>query len=360
MWEDIPAPPAAPTAEPAAPMFTESPAEAERREAIATADVEPMLARHSESPFEEPVAGLGYSADAFELEQPPGMHIEPAPLAAEVPAPVDDRDSAFGGMVTPRDEPAAMTADTEADEVFAPSEEPSFPSYVPPPPPDADDFAKTITMADLYAQQGLIDEARDIYEDILMRDPSNNSVRAKLEALSDQPPPAGFDEAPADEEPAAFGGVSAAPFEAPIETHAEAPFEASIETPFGSSEPLPEPPIETPFSSSAETPFESHSETPFQSHSETPFQPQSETPFESAHETPFESAHETPFETSFPPLAEAPPLEPAEEPVHAAAETHAPFDLPVETPPPAPAPQQSGGRNAKVTRLQSWLTKVSR
>jgi hypothetical protein len=41
-------------------------------------------------------------------------------------------------------------------------------------------------MADLYANQGLIDEARDIYEDVLARDPDNAVVRAKLEALDAQ------------------------------------------------------------------------------------------------------------------------------------------------------------------------------
>jgi len=38
-------------------------------------------------------------------------------------------------------------------------------------------------MADLYARQGLINDARHIYENILHRDPSNEDVRAKLNAL---------------------------------------------------------------------------------------------------------------------------------------------------------------------------------
>jgi hypothetical protein len=39
-------------------------------------------------------------------------------------------------------------------------------------------------MADLYARQGLTDDARHIYENILARDPSNDDVRAKLHELS--------------------------------------------------------------------------------------------------------------------------------------------------------------------------------
>ncbi|MGZ8868130.1 MAG: tetratricopeptide repeat protein, partial [Thermoanaerobaculia bacterium] len=72
-----------------------------------------------------------------------------------------------------------------------------FDANVPPPPAASDDFTKTITMADLYANQGLIDEARDIYEDVLARDPDNAAVRAKLEALEDMeaaPQPAVSDE----------------------------------------------------------------------------------------------------------------------------------------------------------------------
>ena len=118
-----------------------------------TADIEPMRLAHAESPFEEPAADAGYSAAALAIENPGGFHVDAAPLIAEVPASPE------------------LPEEREA-EVFAPAG-----------PSVADDFAKTITMADLYAKQGLIDEARDIYEDILARDPGNDSVRAKMEAL---------------------------------------------------------------------------------------------------------------------------------------------------------------------------------
>ena len=119
-------------------------------EAIETGDVEPMLAAHEESPFEEPAT----LASAIEIEQPLGMHIDEAPLAAEVAASVVD----------------------EVEDVFEPA--------APEPVPQAEDFTNTLTMAELYARQGLASDARHIYENILARDPDNLDVRARLDALT--------------------------------------------------------------------------------------------------------------------------------------------------------------------------------
>jgi tetratricopeptide (TPR) repeat protein len=110
-----------------------------------TADVEPMSVAHDESPFEEPVST--FTSDAFDVETPAGMHIEPMPVVAEVASPVVDPRS---GVV-----------------------EANF-----------EDAANTVTMADLYVRQGLVEEARHIYEHILARDGGNAEVRAKLEALA--------------------------------------------------------------------------------------------------------------------------------------------------------------------------------
>jgi tetratricopeptide (TPR) repeat protein len=122
-----------------------------------TGDETPMSAQHVESPFEEPSA---YTETALEIEQPAGMHVEEAPLPAET---------------LWAEEPQAN--ETAAD-VFAPSE------------PEAaaqdDDVTATTTMADLYVRQGLIDDARKIYEHLLQRDPYDDDVRAKLEALDAQ------------------------------------------------------------------------------------------------------------------------------------------------------------------------------
>jgi tetratricopeptide (TPR) repeat protein len=116
-------------------------------------DEEPMRAAHAESPFEEPVTD--YSAAAVSVERPEGVHVEPAPLAAEVPAPWPDEEA--------------------ASEVFAPAEAP--------PAPQVEDVANTMTMADLYVRQGFLDKARQIYQNILQRDPDNSEVRHKLDAL---------------------------------------------------------------------------------------------------------------------------------------------------------------------------------
>jgi hypothetical protein len=124
----------------------------EMRVEEATGDVEPMHRAHEESPFEEPVSE--YTAAALEVEAPMGMHIEAAPLAAEVPAPPE------------------MPADEEEADVFAPTDT------------TTEDVTNTLTMADLYARQGLTADARHIYENILARDPSNDDVRAKLQELS--------------------------------------------------------------------------------------------------------------------------------------------------------------------------------
>ncbi len=130
----------------------------ERRIEEATGDTEPMRAAHAESPFEEPVADSTVAAVA--VEQPQGVRVETAPLAAEAPTPWPEEEA--------------------ASDVFAPAEAP--------PPPQVDDVANTVTMADLYVRQGHVDKARDIYQRILERDPDNREVREKLDALVSAPP----------------------------------------------------------------------------------------------------------------------------------------------------------------------------
>jgi len=123
-----------------------------------TDDEIPMSAQHAESPFEEP---SGYTADALAIEQPEGMHIEEAPLVAEVPTVWSEE---------PRE--SELAAD-----VFAPADTE---------PPADDDLTATTTMADLYVRQGLTDDARKIYEHLLERDPSNDELRQKLNALDNE------------------------------------------------------------------------------------------------------------------------------------------------------------------------------
>jgi tetratricopeptide (TPR) repeat protein len=138
----------------------------EQREEIAAGDAEPMSAAHDESPFEQ--TG-NYTAAAMTVEEPAGFHVEVAPLPAEVPAVIEEESPFAEPEPEPEPEPAA--------DVFEPAE----------PVRAADDVTSTITMGDLYARQGLVDDARQIYETILEREPDNEGVRAKLDTLTGRP-----------------------------------------------------------------------------------------------------------------------------------------------------------------------------
>lgn len=135
----------------------------EHRVEEATADNEPMTVAHEESPFEEPAPA--FTTAALEIEAPEGMHIGRAPMDAEVPL----------------DWTAEIPMVDAAPFAPAPAEEPR------------EDITSTLTMADLYAGQGLIADARQIYETILIRDPNNDAVREKLAALEKPQATAGRD-----------------------------------------------------------------------------------------------------------------------------------------------------------------------
>jgi tetratricopeptide (TPR) repeat protein len=184
---------------------------------LATGDAEPMSAAHEESPFEEVGSAEGYGTDAFSIEQPEGMHLSRAPLTAELPSPMPPPEPLPVETAAPP-QPEVPPAGDEAD-VFAPMatrEAPLAPGEIAPgfvtpeyavtssmAPLDEDDFAKTIRMADLYAAEGSVEEARDIYEDLLARDPGNAAIRAKLDALAPAPAPAPPAPEPPVPEPAA-------------------------------------------------------------------------------------------------------------------------------------------------------------
>ncbi|HEX6159642.1 MAG TPA: tetratricopeptide repeat protein [Thermoanaerobaculia bacterium] len=150
----------------------------------AAADDEPMSVAHDASPFEEPVDT--YSAASLSIEAPSGFHVERAPLVADVPTPVEEEffPPVESAPMTP--EPT-ISADDAAD-VFAPADENPFDAEEPAAAPPEEDLSNTLTMADLYARQGAISEARQIYDNILARDPENHDVRARLEALLAPPP----------------------------------------------------------------------------------------------------------------------------------------------------------------------------
>jgi cytochrome c-type biogenesis protein CcmH/NrfG len=167
--------------------------EAKAELADETADAEPMRAEHEESPFEEP--DDDYTAAAFAVEVPEGMHMARAPLAAEVPLVWSEAEELpLVDEVPGRPEPFAdespETAIDEA-EVFAPPGEPSV-AEAPfdletPAQEEPEDTTATLTMADLYTRQGLTADAQRVYETILHRDPDNHEVQARLNELLGSP-----------------------------------------------------------------------------------------------------------------------------------------------------------------------------
>lgn len=89
--------------------------------------------------------------------------------------------------VAPPPVESAPEADPFASQVagsFSSQEAPSpFDDASRPPVAAADDLTATVTMGDLYAQQGYYDSARDIYTKILAAHPDADEVRSKLDAL---------------------------------------------------------------------------------------------------------------------------------------------------------------------------------
>ena len=163
---------------------------------LATGDSEPMLAAHSDSPFQDPGSAGGYGSDAFSIEQPGGMHIASAPMTAELPMPLPFESLPHPETAPLPPPPEPVVPADEAD-VFEPAGSGIAPGFVTAgysvtssmDPIDEADFARTIRMADLYAMEGSYDEARDIYEDLLARDPNNAMIRGKLESLPATPAP---------------------------------------------------------------------------------------------------------------------------------------------------------------------------
>ena len=203
----------APVAEPAAVenerVFDDTASSLLKQQKVdeATGDNEPMRVAHSDSPFEEPGVIEGYGADAFAIEQPGGMHETGAPMTAELPMPLPFESlPTFEPVPTfeplpdepppPPSPPEPVAVADEAD-VFEPANTGIAPGIVTQgysvtssmDPIDEADFARTIRMADLYAAEGSFDEARDIYEDLLARDPNNVMIRGKLDAIPAAAPP---------------------------------------------------------------------------------------------------------------------------------------------------------------------------
>jgi tetratricopeptide (TPR) repeat protein len=112
-----------------------------------------------------------------------GVQVQPMPEPFPIPA--SPFAEATGDKPEPAPEPA--TAHVQVPEpglppaATAPTEPPSLNGA-------REEQFSTETLADLYAQQGLIEKATNIYQQILDQAPDNEIVRLKLEALKAQVP----------------------------------------------------------------------------------------------------------------------------------------------------------------------------
>lgn len=178
-----------PAAEPA-PGTSAEPAVEVRPATAVLDDTSPMPPPREESPFGEPVPTGGNGE----------LGSEASPVAAGSFG--DGMRSRIEGDLSAGIAAEELPLDPAPVDVFGTEEEtPAAEAGAEP-----TDVTDTLTMADLYARQGLVAEARDIYEHILQRDPSNEGVHARLAALGDartSGAPAG--KAAAGEEPAGDG-----------------------------------------------------------------------------------------------------------------------------------------------------------
>lgn len=102
------------------------------------------------------------------------------------------RDEAPPERLLTAEEPFSLDQGTGSPEEPREEDEAELPSR-PDPEARADETIATLTMADLYARQGHVEPAREIYRKVLERDPGNEQVREKLERLSAGGAPAGGD-----------------------------------------------------------------------------------------------------------------------------------------------------------------------
>jgi len=131
----------------------------------------------------EPVAPIGSEPEsapvpgpAFDVDFEPGIKPEPGPLF--IPEPEPETDIAPEASPVPVQEAAPVSGPVLSSE--SASELPSAPE------PTSDGQFSTETLADLYAQQGLIEKAVSMYQQILEQDPGNEGVKLKLDNLEPQ------------------------------------------------------------------------------------------------------------------------------------------------------------------------------
>lgn len=132
------------------------------------------------------------ASDEVQLEAPaPPTNIAPVGINPSPFVPSDEEhlwqeDSEAVAASIPQAEPLSATGDeviAEESVPFATEKAGAALGEVARPLLAATDLTATVTMGDLYAQQGYNDSARDIYEKILASHPDDDEVRMKLRAL---------------------------------------------------------------------------------------------------------------------------------------------------------------------------------
>jgi tetratricopeptide (TPR) repeat protein len=123
---------------------------------------------------------------------PPGAPLPAAPLPAEpaVPVPVFDLTEVASASALPLGSPVGIR------EAEGPGPAPAL---------------ATETLADLYVQQGFVEEARAIYRELVLVHPSREDLRAKLASLEASPPAGPAEEAVPEPALAAVSAPAALP-----------------------------------------------------------------------------------------------------------------------------------------------------
>jgi pentatricopeptide repeat protein len=134
----------------------------------------PQQPEETGSPFDDlpPAPPSASLVPKFEMAEPIPFEPEPVPFTPE-PIPFTPEPLPF----TPAEPPVSERSVPQLE-------------LVPEPKRTEEDLTTTITMADLYARQGHYDQAREIYERMLERDPGNRELRQKLDVLPGAAPPA--------------------------------------------------------------------------------------------------------------------------------------------------------------------------
>jgi tetratricopeptide (TPR) repeat protein len=157
----------------------------ERRTAPAAVAEEPPPADEAMPWGDEPAADEPATANASAAEETAAELAADEP-AADVFAAVAEQTAPVAQFEEPVAEPVVEEPAAEEPPAF----ESPFAEEEPVAAAPDEDLTETVTMADLYARQGMTAKAIEIYEHILQRDPHNEAVRAKHDALGPSSAPA--------------------------------------------------------------------------------------------------------------------------------------------------------------------------